>query len=76
MGRFHSNPAICFRFVKGPLEKFQHTSICPDCEGKRLNKMALAVRLHGHNINSLSGESIEDSVNFFDNLKLTETEKK
>ena len=65
-----------FRFVKGPLEKFQHTSICPDCEGKRLNKMALAVRLHGHNINSLSGESIEDSVNFFDNLKLTETEKK
>ena len=38
--------------------------------------MALAVRLHGHNINSLSGESIEDSVNFFDNLKLTETEKK
>ena len=65
-----------FRFVKGPLEKFQHTSICPDCEGKRLNKMALAVRLHGHNINSLSYESIEDSVNFFDNLKLTETEKK
>ncbi|MDP6216497.1 MAG: excinuclease ABC subunit UvrA, partial [SAR324 cluster bacterium] len=36
-----------FRFVKGPLEKFQHTSICPDCEGKRLNKMALAVSLHG-----------------------------
>ena len=65
-----------YRFVKGPLEKFQHTSVCPECSGKRLNKMALAVRLHGHNISSLAGESIEDSVKFFENIKLTETEKK
>ncbi|GIT72661.1 MAG: hypothetical protein Ct9H300mP28_24750 [Pseudomonadota bacterium] len=33
------------RFVKGPLEKFQHISICPDCTGRRLNKMALAVKI-------------------------------
>ena len=65
-----------FRFVKGPLEKFQHTSICRDCEGRRLNKMALAVRFHGQNIYTLSRESIEDSVNFFKNLKLTDSEKK
>ena len=65
-----------YRFVKGPLEKFQHTAVCPDCAGMRLNKMALAVTLHGHNINSLSGESIESSVSFFENLNLTETEKK
>ncbi|MFL2807719.1 MAG: excinuclease ABC subunit UvrA [bacterium] len=65
-----------FRFVKGPLEKFQHTSICPDCEGKRLNKMALAVSLHGHNIHSLANESIEDSVSFFEKIQLSKTEKK
>ena len=65
-----------FRFVKGPLEKFQHTSVCPDCAGKRLNKMALAVSLHGHNIYSLANEPIEASVSFFENLQLTETEKK
>ena len=65
-----------FRFVKGPLEKFQHTSICPDCEGKRLNKMALAVSLHGHNIYSLANESIEASVIFFESIQLSETEKK
>ncbi|MEZ7853065.1 MAG: excinuclease ABC subunit UvrA [SAR324 cluster bacterium] len=65
-----------FRFVKGPLEKFQHTSVCPDCAGKRLNKMALAVSLHGHNIYSLANESIESSVIFFETLQLTETEKK
>ena len=64
-----------FRFVKGPLEKFQHTSVCPDCAGKRLNKMALAVSLHGHNIYSLANESIEASVSFFENLQLTETER-
>ena len=65
-----------YRFVKGPLEKFQHTSVCQDCSGKRLNKMALAVRFHGHNIDSLSSESIEASVKFFGNLKLNEAEKK
>ncbi|MDP6656618.1 MAG: excinuclease ABC subunit UvrA [SAR324 cluster bacterium] len=65
-----------FRFVKGPLEKFQHTSICPDCEGKRLNKMALAVSLHGHNIHSLANESIEASVSFFENIQLSKTDKK
>ena len=65
-----------YRFVKGPLEKFQHTSVCPECSGKRLNKMALAVRLHGHNISSLARESIEASVKFFENIKLTEAEKK
>ena len=65
-----------FRFVKGPLEKFQHTSICQDCSGKRLNKMALAVRLHNHNISTLTNESIEASVKFFENLKPNEAEKK
>jgi excinuclease ABC subunit A len=65
-----------YRFVKGPLEKFQHTAVCPDCAGKRLNKMALAVRLHGHNIYTLANETIEASVGFFENLKLTENEKK
>ena len=64
------------RFVKGPLEKFQHISICPDCTGKRLKKMALAVKFHGRNISSLSSDSIEASISFFEQIKLTETEQK
>ena len=47
------------RFVKGPLEKFQHISICPDCTGRRLNKMALAVKFNGRDISSLSSDPIE-----------------
>ncbi len=64
------------RFVKGPLEKFQHTAICPDCKGKRLNKMALAVKFHSKNINNLSSESIEESISFFEQIKLSATEQK
>ena len=65
-----------YRFVKGPLEKFQYSSICQECLGKRLNKSALAVRFHGHNIDSLSREPIEASIKFFGNLKLNKFEKK
>ena len=64
------------RFVKGPLEKFQHISICPDCNGRRLNKMALAVKFHGRDISSLSSDSIESSISFFEKIKPTETEQK
>ncbi|GIT09188.1 MAG: hypothetical protein CM1200mP30_28180 [Pseudomonadota bacterium] len=42
MGGFIPILKFVNRFVKGPLEKFQHISICPDCTGRRLNKMALA----------------------------------
>ncbi|MBF0236599.1 MAG: excinuclease ABC subunit UvrA [SAR324 cluster bacterium] len=64
-----------YKFVKGPLEKFQHTSGCPDCEGKRLNKMALAVKFHGHSIHSLTGLPIEESLRFFSTLPLTPREQ-
>ena len=64
------------RFVKGPMEKFQHISICPDCTGRRLNKMALAVKFNGLDISSLSSDSIEASISFFEKIKLTENEQK
>ena len=71
-------PILIFvnRFVKGPLEKFQHISICPDCNGRRLNKMSLAVKFHGLDISSLSSDSIESSISFFEKIKFTETEQK
>ena len=71
-------PILTFvnRFVKRPLEKFQHISICPDCNGSRLNKMALAVKFHGRGISSLSNDSIEASISFFEKIKPTETEQK
>lgn len=63
------------RFARAAMEKFQDTSICPDCEGKRLNPMALAVKFYGHNIDTLSHLAIEESHTFFDGLDLNEKEK-
>ncbi len=63
------------RFVKRPMEKFQRISVCPDCNGSRLNKMALAVKFHGRDISTLSGDSIEASIRFFEKIKPTKTEQ-
>ena len=38
--------------------------------------MALAVKFNGRDISSLSSDSIEVSISFFEKLKLTETEQK
>ena len=65
-----------YRFVRGPMEKFQDSSICPDCHGKRLSAMALAVRFHERTIDQLSEVSIEEALDFFVNLVPTETEQK
>ncbi len=45
-------------------------TICPHCEGARLNKRALNVHLGGHNIAQLSDMSLEELKVFFTNLKL------
>ncbi len=65
-----------YRFVKGPLEKFQETSVCPDCRGRRLNPTALAVLFHGYNIYSLSETSLEETIRFFEDVELSEREEK
>jgi excinuclease ABC subunit A len=64
-----------YRFVKGPLERFQVQSLCPECHGSRLNAMARAVRFHEHSIVELGDTSVEESITFFEQLKLTEREQ-
>ncbi|MGK5093202.1 excinuclease ABC subunit UvrA [Deltaproteobacteria bacterium TL4] len=63
------------KFVKGPLLKFQDITVCPDCQGKRLNPMALAVQFHEKSIESLSGMTIEESIVFFETLQLNAHEQ-
>ena len=64
------------RFVKNALEKFQDQAICPDCSGRRLNPTALAVQFHGQTIETLALMSIEENLEFFENLMPTEKEQK
>jgi excinuclease ABC subunit A len=48
---------------------------CPECEGKKLRKESLAVKIGGKNIHDISSLSILEALNFFGNLKLKGNEK-
>ena len=61
-------------FVGSALERFQESSECPDCQGGRLNPVALAVRFREHNIRSLSALPIEEAHGFFQRLEPDPTE--
>lgn len=61
--------------MKEYYEKFMRFLTCPLCNGKRLKKEALAVTIAGKNISDITEMNIEDCLNFFENLSLTETQK-
>ncbi|MBR1536451.1 MAG: excinuclease ABC subunit UvrA, partial [Treponema sp.] len=56
-------------------ERFMSVSECTCCHGKRLRKEALGVTIGGKNIIDLCGLSVIESLDFIENLQLTETEK-
>lgn len=58
------------------LEKYMSHKQCKSCGGKRLRKEALGVTVGGMNIWDLTELSVSDTIEFFKNLKLTETEQK
>lgn len=55
-------------------QKFLGESVCEVCKGKRLNEKALCVKVHDKNIVQVCELAIRDSYQFFQNLKLNETE--
>ena len=55
-------------------EQFIEDVPCPECQGKRLNKMSLAVTVGGKNIHELCSMSVASALEFVNNLKLTENE--
>ena len=48
---------------------------CPDCNGKKLRKESLAVKVGGKSIDEITCMSIYDAIDFFDNLKLKGNDK-
>lgn len=50
-------------------EQFIEETPCPVCQGQRLNKQALSVRVGGLNIDELCRLSVTSALDFFDNLK-------
>ncbi len=57
-------------------EKFMSVSNCSCCSGKRLRPEALCVTVGGKNIFELTELSVQDSINFFEKLELSENEQK
>ncbi len=55
--------------------EFMDFTPCPECGGKRLSPEILAVTVGGLNIYELCSLNVNAALAFFENLKLTETEK-
>ncbi|MGC8738294.1 MAG: excinuclease ABC subunit UvrA [Candidatus Hydrogenedens sp.] len=58
------------------IEKYMATHICRSCQGTRLKPESRAVRIDGKNIVDVTKMSIKEARAFFENLKLTEFQKK
>ena len=56
-------------------EHYMSVSHCPECDGARLNKNALAVTVGGKNIYELTSMSVVEIKAFLAKIKLTEKEK-
>ena len=56
-------------------EHYMTTSHCPECDGARLGKAALAVTVGGTNVYELTSMSVVEIKEFLSKIKLTEKEK-
>ena len=59
--------------VKSEIERLMRNAPCDKCEGKRLKKESLAVRVGGKNIWEVCELSVDKLCDFMDNLKTTLT---
>jgi len=58
-------------YIRTEIEKFMTTVTCPECNGTRLKKIALAVRVNDQNIAELSNRTIASFHDIVSNLKKT-----
>lgn len=62
---------IQFRFM---LNRFSGKTVCHDCHGSRLRKEALWVKVGGKTIHELLSMNVDEMLDFFENLSLTDNE--
>ena len=55
-------------YVRSEIEKCMRTYECPVCQGKRLRKESLAVKILDKNISDITSMTIEDAKKFFGNI--------
>lgn len=57
-------------FFKDKMGKYMHETVCSDCDGKRLKKEMLAVKVGGINIHEFTEMSAVDALGFIEKLSL------
>ena len=62
-------------WARNEYESFMNKIDCPQCNGKRLKPESLAVTVNNLNIADLSRLAVKDSLKFYKDLQLNETEK-
>lgn len=62
-------------YMKNKIEEYMSEIPCPTCNGKRLKQEVLSVKIGGLNIAEVTDLSVSKALEFFNNLKLTETQK-
>ncbi len=70
--RYYQTQSEGMRFF---LQSFMSAKTCPVCQGTRLNKHALSVKIQDKNIYDITNFSILDAFDFFEKIDLTEKEK-
>ncbi len=58
------------------ISQYSSRKVCATCGGKRLRPESLAVTVAGKTIDSITSMTIEDALDFFKNIELTEREHK
>ncbi|MFH1856023.1 MAG: excinuclease ABC subunit UvrA [Candidatus Omnitrophota bacterium] len=62
-------------YLKNEISKYMSVLPCPACNRTRLKEEALAIKINGKHIAEISSFSVKKTLEFFDNLNLTEKEK-
>lgn len=52
-------------YLRQEIEQYMRVSICPDCKGKRLKPVFLAITVGGLNISEITSQTIEKNLEFF-----------
>jgi excinuclease ABC subunit A len=62
-------------FIREEIERFMDIRPCPLCQGARLRKESLFVKIDGLNIHQVTQKSIREALDFFSRLRLPEREQ-
>ncbi|MEG0842787.1 MAG: excinuclease ABC subunit UvrA [Romboutsia sp.] len=62
-------------YAREKIEEFMGETLCPKCRGARLKKEVLAVLVDGRNIMEVTDFSVNDLIEYIENIKLSKKQK-